>query len=84
MVAFRLLQRRDLSRLLFVHAKLPILEQLGLMKFRAVKHQHLRAPWQLAGGERQRLNVHRGLELRVLHVEVRRCMILKYILMTRP
>lgn len=47
------------------------------MKFRPVKHQHLSAPWQLAGGERQGLNVHRGLELRILHVEVRWCVIVE-------
>jgi hypothetical protein len=56
---------------------MPIFEQLGLMKFRPVQHQHLRAPWQLAGCNSQCMNAHRGLELRVLHVEVRRCMIVE-------
>ena len=76
-MAPRLLQRRDLSRLLFVHAELPVFEQFRLMKFRPVKHQHLGAPWQLAAGNCQGLNAHRGLELRVLHVEVRGCMVVE-------
>jgi len=52
--------------------ELPVVQQFLLVKLSPVKNKFLCTPWQLACGDCQQLNINGGLELSLLHVKVRR------------